>query len=82
VAACPYGARFINPKGYADKCTFCMHRVKEGKDPACVSVCPTRCMYFGDLDDPKSPVNELLRTRTHHTLLPEAGTKPRIYYLT
>jgi Fe-S-cluster-containing dehydrogenase component len=39
-------------------------------------------MYFGDLDDPKSPVNELLRTRTHHTLLPEAGTKPRIYYLT
>jgi Fe-S-cluster-containing dehydrogenase component len=82
VAACPYGARFINPKGYADKCTFCMHRVKEGKDPACVSVCPTRCMYFGDLDDPKSQVNELLRTRTHHTLLPEAGTKPRVYYLT
>jgi hypothetical protein len=27
-------------------------------------------------------VNELLRTRTHHTLLPEAGTKPRVYYLT
>jgi len=82
VAACPYGARFINPKGYADKCTFCMHRVKEGKDPACVSVCPTHCMYFGDLDDPKSAVNELLRTRKSHTLLPEAGTKPRVFYLT
>jgi Fe-S-cluster-containing dehydrogenase component len=39
-------------------------------------------MYFGDLDDPKSKVNELLRTRKYHTLLPEAGTKPRVYYLT
>ena len=36
---------------------------KDGKDPACVSVCPTHCMTFGDLDDPKSKVSELLRTR-------------------
>ena len=39
-------------------------------------------MHFGDLDDPKSKVSELLRTRKSHTLLPEAGTKPRIFYLT
>ena len=82
IAACPYDARFVHPKGYVDKCTFCLHRVKDGKDPACVSVCPTHCMYFGDLDDPKSAINELLRTRKHHSLLPEAGTKPRIFYLT
>ncbi len=56
IAACPYGARFVHPKGYVDKCTFCDHRVKDGKDPACVSVCPTHCMHFGDLDDPKSSV--------------------------
>lgn len=82
LSACPYGARFVNPKGYADKCTFCDHRVKDGKDPACVSVCPTRCMVFGDLDDPKSQASTLLRTRKWHTLLPEAGTKPRVFYLT
>jgi Fe-S-cluster-containing dehydrogenase component len=82
VAACPYGARYVHPKGYADKCTFCDHRVKEGKDPACVSVCPTHCMYFGDLDDPASEVSRLLRARRWHTLLPEAGTKPRVFYLT
>ena len=81
LSACPYGARFVHPDGYADKCTFCLHRVKEGKDPACVSVCPTRCMHFGDLDDPKSAVNRLLASRKHHTLLPEAGTRPRVFYL-
>ena len=82
LAACPYDARFVHPEGYADKCTFCMHRVREGQQPACVSVCPTRCMAFGDLDDPKSSVSTLLATRKWHVLKPEAGTKPRVFYLT
>jgi Fe-S-cluster-containing dehydrogenase component len=82
IAACPYDARFIHPDGYADKCTFCIHRVEQGLDPACVAVCPTHCMTFGDFDDPNSTVNRLLRSRVHHALLPEAGTEPRIYYLT
>ena len=82
IASCPYDARFIHPDGYADKCTFCIHRVEKGLDPACVAVCPTRAMSFGDLDDPNSTVNKLLASRTHHTLLPEAGTQPRIFYLT
>ncbi len=82
VASCPYGARFIHPEGYADKCTFCIHRVEQGLKPACVSVCPTHCMHFGDLDDPNSDVSQLLASRKHHVLLPDAGTKPRIFYLT
>jgi Fe-S-cluster-containing dehydrogenase component len=81
LASCPYDARFVHPDGYADKCTFCIHRVKEGLDPACVSVCPTRCMAFGDLDDPNSEVSRLLEARRHHALLPAAGTAPRIFYL-
>jgi hypothetical protein len=39
-------------------------------------------MHFGDMDDPKSAVDQLLRTRPGHSLLPEAGTHPRIFYLT
>jgi len=81
LASCPYNARFIHPEGYADKCTFCMHRVKQGLDPACVSVCPTYCMTFGDLDDPNSEISRKVRSRKGHVLLPAAGTKPRIHFL-
>ena len=82
IASCPYEARFIHPDGYADKCTFCVHRIEEGKDPACVSVCPTHAMTFGDFDDPISEVNKLLKSRKHHALKTEAGTNPKIFYLT
>ncbi|QQR75024.1 MAG: 4Fe-4S dicluster domain-containing protein [Holophagales bacterium] len=82
LASCPYDARFVHPAGYADKCTFCFHRTSKGQDPACVSVCPTYCMHFGDLDDPASEVSRLVASRRGHALKPEAGTGPRIVYLT
>ncbi len=49
--------------------------------PACVAVCPTKCMYFGDLDDPNSDVSMVLKKRKYKTLIPEAGTKPQLYFL-
>lgn len=81
LASCPYDARFINPEGYADKCTFCAHRITEGLEPSCVAVCPTRCFTFGDLDDPHSGICRALASRKAHALLPAAGTRPRIVYL-
>ena len=81
VASCPYDARYVHPEGYIDKCTFCIHRVKEGSDPACVDVCPTHAMIFGDLDNENSEISKLLKTRKYKTLIPEAGTKPHVYYL-
>ena len=81
IAACPYDARFVHPEGHIDKCTFCNHRVEKGQDPACVAVCPTKCMYFGDTDDPNSEISKLIKTRKWKTLIPEAGTEPNIYYL-
>lgn len=38
-------------------------------------------MTFGDFEDPNSEVNKLLNSRRYHLILPEAGTKPNIYYL-
>ncbi len=81
IAACPYDARYIHPEGHVSKCTFCIHRTKEGENPACVSVCPTYSLEFGDLDDPDSEVSKLLASRKYKTLLPEAGTRPNVYFL-
>lgn len=81
IQSCPYDARYSHPKGYVDKCTFCDHRVKDGLDPACVATCPTKCMYFGDLDDPGSNVSEAMKNRKYKALAPEAGTDPNIFYL-
>ncbi len=82
LAACPYDARFIHPDGYADKCTFCAPRIAQGLAPACVAVCPTHCLHFGDVEDPLNAVSQLLKSRASHVLLPEAGTQPCIHYLT
>lgn len=82
VAACPYDARYMHPdKGYADKCTFCAHRLLEGKEPACVTTCIGKSRIFGDLDDPASNVSKLLRDQDASVLLVEAGTHPRVYYI-
>jgi Fe-S-cluster-containing dehydrogenase component len=81
IASCPYDARFINAQGTADKCTFCLHRVKRGLMPACAAACPSRALTFGDVDDPTSDVARLLRERRHKVNKPEAGTHPNVYFL-
>ena len=57
VTACPYEMRHITNGGWADKCTFCSHRLEVGEEPACVATCPAGARIFGDLDDPGSPLN-------------------------
>jgi Fe-S-cluster-containing dehydrogenase component len=81
IASCPYDARSVHPDGHVDKCTFCLHRVKAGRLPACVEVCPTRSLAFGDLNDPSSPVAKLLATRRYTVLQPGAGTRPQVFFL-
>jgi Fe-S-cluster-containing dehydrogenase component len=82
IAACPYDARYVHPDGHVDKCTFCIHRVEKGLMPACVTVCPTRSLVFGDLDDPDSEISEVLKTREWKVQLEEAGTLPNLFFLT
>lgn len=82
IASCPYDARYPHPDGYPDKCTFCLpNRVQKGLKPACVAVCPTKCLHFGDLEDPNSDVSRVLKNRKWKTLIPEAGTNPHLYFL-
>jgi len=81
IASCPYEARYVRPEGYVDKCTFCFHRVEKGELPACVAACPTKSLAFGDINDPRSEVAQLLRSNAHRVLKPEAGTSPNVYFL-
>jgi len=83
IAACPYGARFVDPSsGSVDKCTLCVHRLENGiPTTACQDVCPTSSITVGDLNDDSGDLVRLLAARSHYTLLPEAGTRPRLFYL-
>ena len=72
-------AHRIHPRGKASTCTLCVHRIEQGKEPACVAGCPSRVMVFGDLDDPESPIRE--KCRKSRPLLSSEGTNPKISYI-
>jgi molybdopterin-containing oxidoreductase family iron-sulfur binding subunit len=65
-----------------EKCTFCVHRLARGEQPACIDVCTVRARYFGDIDDPESEISKVLKSREHFRLLESKGTGPAVYYLT
>ncbi len=83
MAACPYAVRFIHPeRNVAEKCDWCWPRVREGfGPPACVSACPTGAMVFGDLDDPRSEISQILAREPAAVLKPETGNDPKVYYI-
>ena len=67
--------------GVAEKCTFCAHRLESGREPACVRVCPTDARIFGDLEDPGSPISQIISSKNGFRLLPDLGTEPSVFYL-
>ncbi|MFN3333323.1 MAG: 4Fe-4S dicluster domain-containing protein, partial [Caldilinea sp.] len=63
------------------KCHFCIHRIERGELPACTLSCMGRATYFGDLNDPKSLVSELIGQPNVMRLREEMGTEPKVFYL-
>lgn len=77
-------------KGTISKCLFSADRLREGKLPSCVSSCPNGVYYFGDRNEDAVTngttgetvrFSKLIEDNAGYTLLPELGTKPRVYYL-
>src|SRR5688572_11552348 len=80
--ACPYDQLFIDPNTHtAEKCNFCANRVENKLLPSCVSVCPTECRIFGDLEDPTSEVARIVQRESFTVRKPEKGTGPRVFYI-
>lgn len=67
-------------KGVVEKCTFCIQRVRDGRYPACVEVCPVGARKFGDLRDPESEVRYVLEKKRVFVLKHELNTQPKFFY--
>ncbi len=63
IMACPWKIPQWNPETKKTiKCDMCMDRIDEGKEPACVSSCPTNALEFG------SPCDMSHKTREEYGL--------------
>lgn len=67
-------------KGVVEKCTFCLHRTRNGRNPACLEACPTGARKFGNLNDPDSEIRKIIESKRVYVLKEELATLPRFYY--
>ena len=87
----------VRSKGVMEKCTFCVQRIREGKErakalgvpvqdgdieTACMQSCPTQAIIFGDVNDPKSKVAQLKKQPRGYHVLWDLNTLPMVTYQT
>ncbi|MCP5367872.1 MAG: 4Fe-4S dicluster domain-containing protein [Hyphomicrobiales bacterium] len=95
--ACPYKARsFVHEdvtgqkphaprgKGTVESCTFCVHRVDAGQQPACVVACAEKAgqgaMVFGDLNDPNSEIAKAAGRHVTNRIRADLGLNQGVLY--
>ena len=67
-------------RNVVEKCTFCIQRVRVGKYPACVEICPVGARKFGNLLDPDSEIRRIMATKRVFRLKDDLNTQPKFYY--
>ncbi len=67
-------------RGVMEKCTFCVQRTREGRNPACLEACPVGARKFGNLLDPESDVRKIIATKRVFRFKEEMGTYPKFFY--
>ena len=81
----PLGGEYpTRSAGVVEKCNLCVERIDLGQAPLCVETCRNSAagaLTFGDLEDPSSPIRQLLSTRQALRRHPALGTEPRVFYL-
>ncbi len=86
----------VRSRGVMEKCTYCVQRISAARIvakredrsihdgevvTACQAVCPAQAIVFGDLNDPKSAVNQRKASPLNYQLLGELNTLPRTTYM-
>ena len=75
-----YLSNRVRPQGVMEKCTFCLHRTRKGRLPACLEACPTGARVFGNMLDPNSEIRWVLENKRTFVLKEDLGTRPRFFY--
>jgi len=66
---CPFNIpkfEWDNPLPKITKCMMCAGRIDKGESPACVHVCPTNVMKFGDIDDLLAEAKEIVASDSRY----------------
>jgi molybdopterin-containing oxidoreductase family iron-sulfur binding subunit len=86
----------VRSRGVMEKCSLCVQRIQEAKieakrrgmeirdgelQNACQQSCPADAIVFGDLNDPRSRIAQLVESPRHYQVLEELNVKPAIGYL-
>lgn len=80
----------VRTGGWVEKCTFCIHRIRNGEEPYCVLACPAKARTAGDINDPASDVSKLIKkykavhlknNKGEYLKEGEKGTQPNNYYI-
>ncbi len=86
----------VRSRGVMEKCSYCLQRINRAKDnaklenrevrdgdvvTACQQACPTKAIYFGDINNPDSVVTAVKKRNLNYQLLIEENTRPRTTYL-
>jgi molybdopterin-containing oxidoreductase family iron-sulfur binding subunit len=67
-------------RNVVEKCTFCIQRVRKGKYPQCVEICPVGARKFGNLLDPNSEISIIIKTKRVFRLKEDLNTQPKFFY--
>jgi len=87
----------VRTRGIMEKCTFCMQRIRDGKDrakdlgttvvdgqvqTACQQSCPSDAIVFGNVNDKNSRIAKINADPRGYHVLEELNVKPSVTYLT
>lgn len=86
----------IRSRGVMEKCTFCTHRIMDGREEAtregktfdgagitsaCQDACAANAIVFGNANDPESHIAKLREHKLGYSVLEELNVKPNVTYI-